>query len=182
MFEALTGHCGVWGTSRSMPPTSRRTARPAAQKEGLHPGHRHLARRPDLQAPRTDGRQGPAARAAGLGRQYQRHDHGGSADRGGRTLRPADRRQRLMTPTAIRAARRGRTRRKAVIPSTASRRGPHPLRPRRLSRPQPRRAPLVAGSRTGGESPPDTTSSPETSSQAPSSPPQSSTGAIKSGP
>jgi transposase len=108
----------------STPPTSRRTARPRAQKGGFHPGYRHLARRAHDQDPRTDRRSGATARASAFRQQHQRHDHGCLADRRHRAFTKliAD---KGYDTNAIRAqvAARGA---EAVIPSTASRHAPIP--------------------------------------------------------
>lgn len=46
IFEALTGHGGIWGTV-AIDATHIKAHRSAAgAKRGLHPGYRHLARRP----------------------------------------------------------------------------------------------------------------------------------------
>lgn len=94
MFEALTGHSGVWGTV-AIDATHIKVHRSAGgAKGGLRASHRHLARWAHEQAPRP-GRQCRAALcAAGIRREHQRDDHGPDRCRR-RPLRQAHRRQRL---------------------------------------------------------------------------------------
>lgn len=109
-----TAACGE--RLRSTPPTSRRTARQAAQKGGLRASHRRLVRRPDQQAPRTDRSARPAAPAHAFGRRHQRHDYGTQPARAGwMPLRQAHRRQGVMSPMPFEAPLWNR-RRRAPVP------------------------------------------------------------------
>ena len=81
---------------RSTRLASRSIARQRAQRGGLRPRRRYLARRTHQQDPRADQCRRTTACPAHLTREHQRHDYGTGVDRGStRPLRQAHRRQRL---------------------------------------------------------------------------------------
>jgi transposase len=67
VFEALTGYSEAWG-SVAIDSTSIKVHHSAA-KGGVHPRHRHLARRPHQQDPWADRCRRPAAHPHDLARQ-----------------------------------------------------------------------------------------------------------------